>query len=644
MDKRGKGDKGKGGPSRSFSNFDVKPLEESENAWKPAAKTKEQLDALEVLLRTTKGLLNKFTPEKFEKLTDQFLELEITCRTDMIAIIDMVFDKALFEPIFGYMYSQLCVRCAEKFPEFPDENNPEAKPHTFKRLLLNKCQEEFEKENVVEEEIKGLPEDCPEEEKEMKRKKAKNRMLGNIRFIGELYKCKMLTEKIMHECVIKLLGDVANPDLDEVECLVKLLTAIGKLIDHPKSKEYMDAYFLRIREMAINSTLPNRVRFMLQELIELRKGQWKERKVDANLRAQSAAAAGNDAGGKGPEGAKGSGDARGGSGDARIQQGRGDVRNEMGNKGGGKGGASGDARERAPARRRHGGGQQQLPAAAGGGRGGSGDARAGGAGGRSGRADSPAPSAAPVALTEDQLEKKLQDNLEEFFNVGDGKELIACLKELAPKLPEGRTDSLGFSLLGIAMPKACDARTDGPRDRACDLFGILATASLVTSDEIKQYFTDMLEFLEDEVCDVPHIAYYYSRFLAAAVAAKLIDLAFLPTALKPLVEASLVKPDAAILGKYAGAAWIFVDVLRQLKLMDGVGEGAKAFMRRPSPMSPRYSQTAERRPLRSYCPLVTSPLSTPLWARRSKRRRRRQHRRRRRPSWVLLRSILPLAY
>ena len=27
--------------------------------------------------------------------------------------------------------------------------------------------------------------------------------------------------------------------------------------------------------------------------------------------------------------------------------------------------------------------------------------------------------------------------------------------------------SLGLTLIGIALPKACDARTDGPRDRAC---------------------------------------------------------------------------------------------------------------------------------------------------------------------------------
>ena len=38
--------------------------------------------------------------------------------------------------------------------------------------------------------------------------KARRRMLGNIQFIGELFKEKMLTEKIMHECIVKLLGNV----------------------------------------------------------------------------------------------------------------------------------------------------------------------------------------------------------------------------------------------------------------------------------------------------------------------------------------------------------------------------------------------------------------------------------------------------
>ena len=60
------------------------------------------------------------------------------------------------------------------------------------------------------------------EDKEMK---ARQRSLGNIRFIGELYKLKMLTARIMHGCVTKLL---TSTDEESLECLCRLLTTVGK--------------------------------------------------------------------------------------------------------------------------------------------------------------------------------------------------------------------------------------------------------------------------------------------------------------------------------------------------------------------------------------------------------------------------------
>ena len=40
---------------------------------------------------------------------------------------------------------------------------------------------------------------------------ARQRALGNIQFIGFLYKKKMLTEKIMHSCIMRLMNDVRAP-------------------------------------------------------------------------------------------------------------------------------------------------------------------------------------------------------------------------------------------------------------------------------------------------------------------------------------------------------------------------------------------------------------------------------------------------
>lgn len=52
--------------------------------------------------------------------------------------------------------------------------------------------------------------------------------VGNIRFIGELYKLNMLTAKIMHSCVNHLLNE---GDEESLECLCKLLTTIGQNLE-----------------------------------------------------------------------------------------------------------------------------------------------------------------------------------------------------------------------------------------------------------------------------------------------------------------------------------------------------------------------------------------------------------------------------
>jgi len=125
------------------------------------------------------------------------------------------------------------------------------------------------------------------------------------------------------------------------------------------------------------------------------------------------------------------------------------------------------------------------------------------------------------------------------------------------------------------MPKACDARTEGPRDRVAAMFAPLAKAKLIAADELGDLYKDLLEFLEDEVVDVPHIAKYHAKFIAHAVAAELVTLAAIAAAMEPLKEATLVKPDVAIDGR-AGAAFMFVAIIQELAKVESCGEaGAK---------------------------------------------------------------------
>lgn len=235
-------------------------------------------DEEEVKQRQVKGILNKLTPQNFEKLFAQVKEVNIESAITLKGVISQIFDKALLEPTFCETYAKFCVQLSVDLPEFIEDGDKV----TFKRVLLNKCQEEFlrgEREQAeadIEEEdgeVKLTP-----EEREEKRVKAKRRTLGNVRFIGELYKSNMLTERIMHECIKKLLGEYEPPEEEDIEALCKLMSTIGHLIDHPKAKEHIDAYFDRMHRLSNSQKLSVRLRFMLRDAIDLRRNGWQERR------------------------------------------------------------------------------------------------------------------------------------------------------------------------------------------------------------------------------------------------------------------------------------------------------------------------------------------------------------------------------
>ncbi|KAJ0112770.1 hypothetical protein Patl1_00050 [Pistacia atlantica] len=235
-------------------------------------------DEEEAKQRQLKAILNKLTPQNFEKLFEQVKAVNIDNAVTLTGVISQIFDKALMEPTFCEMYANFCYYLAGELPDFSEDNEK----ITFKRLLLNKCQEEFERGEREQEEANKADKEGEvkqsDEEREEKRIKARRRMLGNIRLIGELYKKKMLTERIMHECIQKLLGQYESPDEEDVEALCKLMSTIGEMIDHPKAKEYMEAYFERMAKLSNNMKLSSRVRFMLKDAIELRNNKWQQRR------------------------------------------------------------------------------------------------------------------------------------------------------------------------------------------------------------------------------------------------------------------------------------------------------------------------------------------------------------------------------
>jgi hypothetical protein len=284
----------RGGSSRlSKVQAPVEVLVKSETAWIPHNQQKKKNeDLVEVTGRQVKGLLNKLTIEKFETVSDQIINIGIADEHILSAVISIIFEKALDEPNFGAMYALLCLRLTQKL-HIAQPWTGEGLKNMFRISLINKCQQEFQKNSKWSEEDGSSAEErkarrkileslSPEEklkfaEEEYERAKLKRRVLGNMRFVGELFMKGLIGEKIMHSCVMQLLSSVSDPEEEDIESLCKLMTTIGAKIDHEAAKPHMETYFARITEVSNNKKLSSRIRFMLMDLIDLRKNNWKAR-------------------------------------------------------------------------------------------------------------------------------------------------------------------------------------------------------------------------------------------------------------------------------------------------------------------------------------------------------------------------------
>ncbi|KAK9442769.1 MIF4-like, type 1/2/3 [Metarhizium brunneum] len=342
---------------------EIKPIAVTSSGWKPtsvgnkpsasapAANASGYLDP-ELVQRKVKAALNKMTPENFDRIADQILTIagqskdESDGRT-LRQVIQLTFEKATDEAHWASMYAKFCKRMLENMSadvrdeRIKDKNgNVVSGGNLFRKYLLNRCQEEFERgwssnspqlkeeEGAEDSSKKTLGDAAMLSDEYYEAAAAKRRGLGLVQFIGELYKLGMLTERIMHECVHKLVDYKGVPDEAEIESLSKLLRTIGANLDATeKGRPMMDAYFQRIQNMAELPELQSRMKFMLMDVLDLRRANWVSKEANKGpktldeVRAEAEAQAA-----KAQESARTN--SRGGPG--RPAMGRGDARNFSG--------------------------------------------------------------------------------------------------------------------------------------------------------------------------------------------------------------------------------------------------------------------------------------------------------------------------
>jgi len=455
------------------------------------------------------------------------------------------------------------------------------KKNSFKRSLLNMCQLEFEKQDIYAEfqkekakfnasrsKLSKKEQDDKEEELEFRRIKIKKQMLGFIRFIGELYKIRMLKEHIMHECIRSLLkismtksddgeitlSNIENDEMDEEdhEALCKLFMTIGSTIDNSKSKDFMKVYFKKISVMTKDTTLPSRTRFMYQDLIEQRGNNWELRReietaktldeirkdAEREERAAQAASAANNNN-------RGNYDNRGGNrGNQRDYRGGQDNRRH----------STYGSNNRQGGDRQGGGGYR---GGGGGGGGGYGDNRRSSynqpaadadgftpvgtkVGGRGGYAVSPAVVAAPTrvlskppatsgslprALTGEKLSNRCKNIRQEYLADTNQSELLLSMDELANS-PDAYK---------IFVEKTVENILDGrdtERPTSIRMLVIVAQKGKIAPKDFEAGILSLLEFINDLKVDIPRVYDYFADIFSALFKVRAVSAAWFLASIK----------------------------------------------------------------------------------------------------------------
>ncbi|KAF7492817.1 Eukaryotic translation initiation factor 4 gamma 1 [Sarcoptes scabiei] len=260
----------------------------NENDWRPGKSTATNPQEIETenLLKNVRSILNKLTPQNYQTLLDQFRNLKIDSKDRLLKVIELIFEKAVREPAFVAQYAGFC---SELLHINVMENETQVE---FRVLLIERCQNTFYEEmySDVQEMTKQAEEtDDPILKKELleklddEKRISRKRSVGNIKLIAELYKLNILSYKIMFQCFDHLL---ANPHDDYIECLCALITNIGKALTDTLSSRLnemnkINAIFNRLTKIHNHETeikVSPRIRFMILDLLDLRKNSWVPRR------------------------------------------------------------------------------------------------------------------------------------------------------------------------------------------------------------------------------------------------------------------------------------------------------------------------------------------------------------------------------
>ena len=254
--------------------------------------------------RNLRSYLNMLTKDNYEETKKHILEIIKDNVDYQVKFLDVLFQKAVMERAYVEIYAKLCKELDKELPqknppkETKDDEKKKKSTSVMRAKLLDKCREIFQIKNNEK-----FDEYIKEKDPVERESKLKKFVLGNVYFITELIKIKILSKKIAPVCIKNLFERFENSKSEEKLKLINLQAIViftdqfGSLVhsqekkidskDAKTFKESIDNIFQKLDKIKDEPSLPGYIKYSIINLIEKRKNNYQKTKYEEYLIAKS---------------------------------------------------------------------------------------------------------------------------------------------------------------------------------------------------------------------------------------------------------------------------------------------------------------------------------------------------------------------
>ncbi|XP_046633301.1 eukaryotic translation initiation factor 4G-like isoform X3 [Daphnia pulicaria] len=222
-------------------------------------------------------ILKGLTWANIQQRKEQVKALTIDTEERLIEMSQLICKKVLVEKAFYLpLLAKICSALSHR--KVASALNP-AKTTNFRALLIYQCQKHFDRE-------RHSPVDVVEKKKEIENAETKqvwNKSTIITRFIGELFKYRVVSSNFLNSCMCRLLTRAEIEDEESLDCLCILLSTVGKAVEYRvEMKEFpaisnlenLNIAFNFLESVVTKSGISDYLRSRIEHVIDVRNHDW----------------------------------------------------------------------------------------------------------------------------------------------------------------------------------------------------------------------------------------------------------------------------------------------------------------------------------------------------------------------------------